>query len=112
MNTETQTQNPLEGSAADVAQALASPVEDQTPPGDGHIHNLQRSPGQWKTANDPATDAQIAHLSTLAADTGRQINVQGLTKGQAGQLINELRESHGLAAVDHLNLGLAPEDFQ
>jgi hypothetical protein len=52
---------------------------------------LQRDPEDWKTGDEPMTDAQASYLRTLAEETGEPFD-EKLTKAQASQRIDELRE--------------------
>ena len=52
---------------------------------------LQRDPENWKTGDEPMTDAQASYLRTLAEESGEQFD-ENLTKAQASQRIDELRE--------------------
>ncbi len=58
-----------------------------TQPGD----TPQKDPEVWATGDEPATQAQMSYLSTLANDSGEEVPTE-LTKAQASQLIDELRE--------------------
>jgi hypothetical protein len=50
----------------------------------------EKDPDQWVTGDEPMTGAQASYLSTLAADTGRDVP-EHLTKAEASKLIDELR---------------------
>ena len=52
---------------------------------------LQRDPDEWKTGNEPMTDAQRSYLETLCRETGEQFD-EALTKAEASKRIDELRE--------------------
>ena len=52
---------------------------------------LQRDPENWKTGDEPMTDAQRSYLRTLAEESGEPVD-ENLTKAQASQRIDELRE--------------------
>ena len=52
---------------------------------------LQRDPDEWKTGDEPMTDAQRSYLETLCRDTGEQFD-EGLSKADASKRIDELRE--------------------
>jgi Protein of unknown function (DUF3072) len=49
-----------------------------------------KDPQDWATGDEPPTQAQLSYLETLAHDTGAEVP-EGLTKAQASQLIDELR---------------------
>ena len=52
---------------------------------------LQRDPDEWKTGDEPMTDAQRSYLETLCRDTGEQFD-ETLSKADASKRIDELRE--------------------
>ena len=52
---------------------------------------LQRDPDEWKTGDEPMTDAQASYLRTLSDETGEPFD-ESLTKAQASARIDELRE--------------------
>ncbi|HET9692111.1 MAG TPA: DUF3072 domain-containing protein [Acidimicrobiales bacterium] len=49
-----------------------------------------KDPDTWVTGDEPMTGAQASYLSTLAADTGRDVPEE-LSKAEASKLIDELR---------------------
>ena len=51
---------------------------------------LQRDPHEWKTGDEPMTDAQRSHLDTLCRETGEEFD-DALTKAEASKRIDELR---------------------
>jgi hypothetical protein len=51
---------------------------------------LQRNPEDWKTGDEPMTDAQASYLRTLSDDAGEPFE-EGLTKAQASERIDELQ---------------------
>ena len=51
---------------------------------------VQRNPDEWKTGDEPMTDAQRSYLETLCRDTGEQFD-DTLTKAEASKRIDELR---------------------
>ena len=51
---------------------------------------LQRDPDDWKTGDEPMTDAQASYLRTLSEEVGEPFE-EGLTKAQASTRIDELR---------------------
>ena len=51
---------------------------------------LQRDPEEWKTGNEPMTDAQRSYLETLCRETGEEFD-DALTKAEASKRIDELR---------------------
>ena len=52
---------------------------------------LQRDPDEWKTGDEPMTDAQRSYLETLSRETGDEVD-ETLTKADASKRIDELRE--------------------
>jgi hypothetical protein len=52
---------------------------------------LQRNPDEWKTGDEPMTDAQRSYLETLCRETGEEFD-DTLTKADASKRIDELRE--------------------
>jgi Protein of unknown function (DUF3072) len=51
---------------------------------------VQRDPDEWKTGDEPMTDAQRSYLETLCRDTGEAFD-DTLTKADASKRIDELR---------------------
>ena len=51
---------------------------------------LQRDPDEWKTGDEPMTDAQQSYLETLCRETGEEFD-ESLTKAEASKRIDELR---------------------
>jgi hypothetical protein len=51
---------------------------------------LQRDPDEWKTGDEPMTDAQRSYLETLCRETGEEFD-ESLTKADASKRIDELR---------------------
>lgn len=47
---------------------------------------------QWVTGDEPATGPQLSYLETLARDAGEDVP-DGLTKGQASELIDRLQQA-------------------
>ena len=52
---------------------------------------LQRDPDEWKTGDEPMTDAQRSYLETLCRETGQEFD-ETLSKADASKRIDELRE--------------------
>lgn len=52
---------------------------------------LQRDPDEWKTGDEPMTDAQRSYLETLCRETGEDFD-DTLSKAEASKRIDELRE--------------------
>ena len=51
---------------------------------------VQRDPDEWKTGDEPMTDAQRSYLDTLNRDMGEQFD-DTLTNAEASKRIDELR---------------------
>jgi hypothetical protein len=51
---------------------------------------LQRDPDEWKTGDEPMTDAQRSYLETLCRETGEEFD-DSLSKADASKRIEELR---------------------
>ena len=51
---------------------------------------LQRDPEEWKTGDEPMTDAQRSYLETLCRETGEEFD-ETLSKADASKRIDELR---------------------
>jgi hypothetical protein len=51
---------------------------------------LQLDPDEWKTGDEPMTDAQRSYLETLCRETGEEFD-DALTKAEASKRIDELR---------------------
>ena len=52
---------------------------------------LQRDPDEWKTGDEPMTDAQRSYLETLCREPGEEFD-ESLSKADASKRIDELRE--------------------
>ena len=51
---------------------------------------LQRDPEDWKTGDEPMTDAQASYLRTLSDDVGEDFDAN-MTKADASRRIDELQ---------------------
>jgi len=60
---------------------------------------LQRDPDEWKTGDEPMTDAQRSYLETLCRETGEEFD-ETLSKADASKRIDELRERSPRLAQD------------
>jgi hypothetical protein len=58
--------------------------------------NAEKNPDDWVTGHEPMTGAQASYLKTLSEEAGESFNA-GMTKAQASQRIDELRERSGRA---------------
>ena len=52
---------------------------------------LQRDPDEWKTGDEPMTDAQRSYLETLCRETGEDFDGT-LSKADASKRMDELRD--------------------
>jgi hypothetical protein len=52
---------------------------------------LQRDPDEWKTGDEPLTDAQRSYLQTLCRETGEEFE-GSLSKAEASKRIDALRD--------------------
>ena len=53
--------------------------------------NLEKDPTDWVTGDEPMTGAQASYLKTLCEEAGESFD-PSMTKAQASQRIDELRE--------------------
>ena len=60
---------------------------------------LQRDPDEWKTGDEPMTDAQRSYLETLCRETGEAFD-DTLSKADASKRIDDLRERSPRLAHD------------
>jgi Protein of unknown function (DUF3072) len=77
--------------AEDLASVLlfVLPMRNQVP-NDTEQLALQREPDEWKTGDEPMTDAQRSYLETLCRETGEEFD-ENLSKAEASKRIDELR---------------------
>jgi hypothetical protein len=60
--------------------------------------NTEKDPNDWVSGHDPMTGAQASYLKTLAEQAHEPDPTENeLTKAEASELIEELREKVGLA---------------
>lgn len=59
-----------------------------------HPSNLKKDPDEWKTGNEPMTDAQASYLKTLSDEAGEEFDPD-LTKAEASKRIDHLQEKTG-----------------
>ena len=57
--------------------------------------NAEKDPSDWVTGDEPVTGPQQSYLSTLAQQAGEQVDTAELTKAEASQKIEELKEQTG-----------------
>ena len=60
---------------------------------------LQRDPDEWKTGDEPMTEAQRSYLETLCRETGEAFD-DTLSKADASKRIDELRKRSPRLAHD------------
>ena len=58
---------------------------------------LEKDPQDWVTGDEPMTGAQASYLETLARQAGEEAPAGDLTKAEASERIDALREKAGLA---------------
>ena len=56
--------------------------------------NLEKDPDEWKTGEEPMTDAQASYLKTLSDEAGEAFD-ENLTKAEASKRIDELQKKTG-----------------
>ena len=76
--------------------ALSSPMKNSETT---NTNQLQRDPDEWKTGDEPMTDAQRSYLETLCRETGEEFD-ETLTKADASKRIDELRDRSPRLAQD------------
>ena len=57
--------------------------------------NPEKDPSEWVTGDEPVTGPQESYLSTLAREAGEDVDPDQLTKAEASQRIDELKEKTG-----------------
>ena len=55
----------------------------------------EKDPSDWVTGDEPVTGPQQIYLSTLAQQAGEEVETTELTKAEASQKIEELKEKTG-----------------
>ena len=78
--------------------AIYSPMRNQ-PTNETDQRALQRDPDEWKTGDEPMTDAQRSYLETLCRETGEEFD-DTLSKADASKRIDQLRERSPRLAQD------------
>ncbi|MFK4507720.1 DUF3072 domain-containing protein [Bradyrhizobium daqingense] len=58
--------------------------------------NIQKDPKDWVSGDDPMTGAQESDLKTLAEQAHEQPPEDELTKAEASELIDKMRQKAGL----------------
>ncbi len=56
--------------------------------------NLEKDPQEWKTGDEPMTDAQASYLKTLSDEAGEPFD-DNLSKADASRRIDELQRKTG-----------------
>ena len=56
--------------------------------------NLEKDPQEWKTGDEPMTDAQASYLKTLSDEAGEPFD-DTLSKADASKRIDELQQKTG-----------------
>jgi Protein of unknown function (DUF3072) len=56
--------------------------------------NLEKDPAEWKTGDEPMTDAQASYLKTLSDEANEDFEAK-LSKAEASLRIDELQEKTG-----------------
>ncbi|XXX60119.1 DUF3072 domain-containing protein [Sorangium sp. So ce124] len=64
--------------------------------GEQRPSNVQKDPRDWKTGDEPMTGAQASYLHTLAEQQGEEVP-EDLTKAEASEKIDELRDAVGVS---------------
>lgn len=57
--------------------------------------DLRQNPDDWKTGDEPMTEAQRSYLETLAREAGDQKIPDKLTKAEAAERIEKLQQKTG-----------------
>jgi hypothetical protein len=57
----------------------------------GADRTTEKDPADWVTGDDPATGAQKSYLETLARNTDEDVEPDALTKAEASQKIDDLK---------------------
>ncbi len=57
--------------------------------------NPEKDPSEWVTGDEPVTGPQQSYLTTLAQQAGERVEVDDLTKAEASQRIDELKDKTG-----------------
>lgn len=62
---------------------------------DAVTQNPEKDPSDWVTGDEPATGPQQSYLSTLAQQAGAEVDPTELSKAEASEKIDELKEQTG-----------------
>ena len=55
----------------------------------------EKDPSTWVTGDEPATGAQKSYLETLSRSTDEDVETDNLTKAEASEKIDELKQATG-----------------
>lgn len=58
--------------------------------------NTKKDPEKWVSGDDPITGAQASYLATLSEEAGVELPPADLSKAEASQRIDALKEKLGL----------------
>jgi hypothetical protein len=58
--------------------------------------NTEKDPKDWVSGDDPITGAQASYLKTLSEQVHKPVPNKDLTKAEASELIDRLKEQAGL----------------
>ena len=61
------------------------------------LENPEKDTSEWVTGGEPMTGPQRSYLNTLAQEAGRDVPAD-MTKAEASELIDELRQQTGRGA--------------
>jgi hypothetical protein len=73
-----------------MSEQLHNPKLDEHP-----ASNTEKDPADWVSGDDPMTGAQASYLTTLCEEAKVEPPADDLTKAQASQMIDELKEKLG-----------------
>jgi hypothetical protein len=55
----------------------------------------EKDPSDWVTGDEPLTGPQESYLNTLAQEAGVEVETESMSKAQASETIEELKETTG-----------------
>lgn len=72
--------------------------QENTPGGgsQGSTSETIQDPESWSTGGESATGRQAGYIKAMASRAGEQVNVDGLSKTDASEKIEELKEKTGM----------------
>lgn len=62
----------------------------------GSTSQTVQDPESWTTGGESATGRQAGYIKAMASRAGEQVNVDGLSKTDASEKIEELKEKTGM----------------